>query len=59
MQHNKQPSKTHKEITSIDEAYKILYSQKQDIIAFIPTLSQVKLSAWIDMHDRLNQLLIV
>lgn len=45
MQHNKLPSHTHKEITSIDEGYKILYSQKQDIITFIPTLSQVRQGA--------------
>ncbi|KAI8643032.1 survival motor neuron interacting protein 1-domain-containing protein [Parasitella parasitica] len=40
VQDTKQQSTTHKEITSIDEAYKILYTQNQDIISFIPTLSQ-------------------
>lgn len=42
MQHNKPLSNSHKEITSIDEAFKILYTQKKDSITFIPTLSQVR-----------------
>ncbi|KAL7324078.1 hypothetical protein PS15p_210645 [Mucor circinelloides] len=50
MQHNKTPSKTHKEITSIDEAYKILYLQKQDIVAFIPTLSQHTILRLLQYH---------
>ncbi|KAL9559768.1 hypothetical protein MBANPS3_000243 [Mucor bainieri] len=50
MQHNKQPSNTHREITSIDEAYKILYSQKQDIITFIPTLSQHTILRLLQYH---------
>lgn len=43
MQNNKSESTKHKEITSIDEAYKILYTQNQDVIPFVPTLSQVKI----------------
>lgn len=53
MQNNKSESIKHKEITSIDEAYKILYTQNQDIIPFIPTLSQVKLNTSIYAHEKL------
>ncbi|CAO3655624.1 unnamed protein product [Mucor fragilis] len=50
MQHNKPLSNSHKEITSIDEAFKILYTQKKDSITFIPTLSQHTILRLLQYH---------
>ncbi|KAG2211119.1 hypothetical protein INT46_004495 [Mucor plumbeus] len=50
MQNNKSESTKHKEITSIDEAYKILYTQNQDVIPFVPTLSQHTILRLLQYH---------
>ncbi|CAO3610708.1 unnamed protein product [Mucor hiemalis] len=55
MQNSKKSKETHKEITSIEEAYKILYIQSEQKSSIAPTLSQHSILRLLKYHiDWLN-----